>query len=127
MVSRGLVVAYYQYSYQYQRAEYKAISARLGMAASGKSFIDATASHADHIKIWLMWGTNFSEPVRSQYLDFEEEMLDRLARHLIGDAAGTPDAALKERTLIFLGAVGVLAQMAIRGEPKVRLERYAAT
>lgn len=94
------------------------------MAASGKSFIDATASHTDHIKIWLMWSTNFSEPVRTQYLEFEDELLDRLARHLIGDAGGTPDAALKERTLMFLGAVGVLAQMAIRGEPRPRLEQY---
>jgi len=94
------------------------------MAASGKSFIDATDSHGDHIKIWLMWSANFSEPVRSQYLEFEEEMIDRLARHLIGDAAGAPDAALKERTLIFIGAVAVLAQMAVRGEPRIRLEQY---
>ena len=33
MVSRGLAVAYYQYSYEYQRAEHQAKSAKLGMWA----------------------------------------------------------------------------------------------
>ena len=94
------------------------------MLESGQNLIRTVPVNSDYFKIWVMWSAYFGDPIREEYLQFEEEVLASLCQLLTGNPAAEQDNEMRDKALVFLGLAVFLTQMILRGESVERQEHY---
>jgi TetR/AcrR family hemagglutinin/protease transcriptional regulator len=91
------------------------------------AFADAIASSPDRARVWLDWSTATREDYWNRYLEFQGQMVERIAATIRrgqreGSVAQTVDAEADARLLV--GSAHMIAQMQLTGRPAAETESF---
>lgn len=98
--------------------------------AHARAFAESVDTHPDHARVWLDWSTAIGSPFWARYLEFQDRMLQEVARTLErgrreGSLAADVDPTEDARLLI--GAAHMVAQMKFTRSPPESVDRFLRT
>lgn len=94
------------------------------MMSSGQNLIHLVNQDPDYFKVWVMWGTYFGEPYKSQFEQYEKESMRYLCQLITGNPDSVHDKDMVEKARVLVGLSLFLAQMALRGESEEEQTKY---
>ena len=94
------------------------------MLKSGSNLNKLASIDPEYFKVWVMWGTYFGEPFKTQFEDCEEEAIGYLCQLITGDENSAHDDNMLEKARVLLGLAMFLTQMILRGENEERQEIF---
>ena len=92
---------------------------------SAADMVEAVELHPSYVKVWLMWSTHFAPEMQALFQTYEARILDMLCEVIfIEDNKKFSRQEKQDRARLLLGAGGMLAQLAFRGEKRARQEIF---
>ena len=92
---------------------------------SAADMVEAVQLKPNYVKVWLMWSTHFAPDMQSRFQYFETRVLDMLCEVVsFGDKKKHSRQERQDKARLLLGAGGMLAQLAFRGEKRARQEKF---
>ena len=95
------------------------------LAATAPLFTEYAAQQPDYVKVWLMWSMHFAPDVREQYRQFEQQIVDALAKMMMtGEPEDDPEADFRDRARMILASSAFLAKLVFDGVSEKRRQAF---
>jgi AcrR family transcriptional regulator len=95
------------------------------LAATAPLFTEYAAKQPEYVKVWLMWSMHFAPEVREQYRQFEQQIVDALAKMMMtGEPGDDPEEDFRDRARMILASSAFLAKMVFDGVSEKRRRAF---
>ena len=95
------------------------------LAATAPLFTEYAEQQPDYVKVWLMWSMHFAPDVREQYRQFEQQIVDALAKMMMTEEPeDDPEEDFRDRARMILASSAFLAKMVFDGVSEKRRQAF---